>query len=152
MGGNFKFQVQDSFLECFFLEIGRFEKRISLSEKKAPLKVKIFLDFFFQSQIGLVSIPPNVFTQFFLQLNSTQMGIIYIFSIWVWKIGLDEISKYLSGTKLLKLVNFHNFISKKKKNPLDVKFSPFYEIGYFISPFAWTFIFWSGPTSWVCSS
>ena len=36
MGGNFKFQAQDSFLECF-QEIGRFEKRISLSEKKAPL-------------------------------------------------------------------------------------------------------------------
>ena len=26
MGGNFEFQVQDSFLEYFFLEIGRFEK------------------------------------------------------------------------------------------------------------------------------
>ena len=34
MGGNFKFQAQDSFLEYFF---GRFEKRISLSEKKPPL-------------------------------------------------------------------------------------------------------------------
>ena len=33
MGGNFKFQPQDSFLEYFFWEIGRFEKRISLSEK-----------------------------------------------------------------------------------------------------------------------
>ena len=37
MGGNFKFQAQDSFLELFFWEIGRFEKRISLSKKKAPL-------------------------------------------------------------------------------------------------------------------
>ena len=37
MGGNFKFQAQDSFLEYFFLEIGRFEKRIALSEKKPPL-------------------------------------------------------------------------------------------------------------------
>ena len=37
MGGNFKFQVQDSFLEYLFLEIWRFEKRIALSEKKAPL-------------------------------------------------------------------------------------------------------------------
>ena len=26
MGGNFEFQAQDSFLEYFFLEIGRFEK------------------------------------------------------------------------------------------------------------------------------
>ena len=38
MGGNFKFQVKDSFLEYFFLEIGRFEKRIALSEKKLPLE------------------------------------------------------------------------------------------------------------------
>ena len=37
MGGKFKFQAQDSFWEYFFWEIGRFEKRISLSEKKAPL-------------------------------------------------------------------------------------------------------------------
>ena len=37
MGGNFKFQAQDSFLEYFFGEIGRLEKRISLSEKKALL-------------------------------------------------------------------------------------------------------------------
>ena len=37
MGGNFKFQVQDSFLEYSFLEISRFEKRITLSEKKPPL-------------------------------------------------------------------------------------------------------------------
>ena len=35
MGGNFKFQVQDSELECVFLEFWRFEKRIALSEKKA---------------------------------------------------------------------------------------------------------------------
>ena len=39
MGGNFKFQVQDSYLECFFWEIWRLEKRISLSEKNAPLEV-----------------------------------------------------------------------------------------------------------------
>ena len=38
MGGNFKFQVQDSFLEyLFFKEIGRFEKRIPFPEKKLPL-------------------------------------------------------------------------------------------------------------------
>ena len=37
MGGNFEFQVQASFLEYCFLEIGRFEKRIALSEKKPPL-------------------------------------------------------------------------------------------------------------------
>ena len=37
MGRNFKFQVQDSDLEDFFLEIWRFEKQISLSEKKPPL-------------------------------------------------------------------------------------------------------------------
>ena len=35
MGGNFRFQAQDSFLEYFF-ENG-FEKRIALSEKKPPL-------------------------------------------------------------------------------------------------------------------
>ena len=34
MGRNFKFQAQDSFLEYFLWEIGRFEKRILLSEKK----------------------------------------------------------------------------------------------------------------------
>ena len=37
MGGNFKFQAQDSFLGIIFWEIGRFEKRISLSEKNVPL-------------------------------------------------------------------------------------------------------------------
>ena len=37
MGGNFKFQAQDSFLGIFVSKIGRFEKRISLSEIKAPL-------------------------------------------------------------------------------------------------------------------
>ena len=36
MGGNFKFQVQDSFLEYFFFEIWRSIKRIALSEKKPP--------------------------------------------------------------------------------------------------------------------
>ena len=39
MGKNFEFQVQDSFLEYFLGEIGRFEKRIALSEKKPPLLV-----------------------------------------------------------------------------------------------------------------
>ena len=34
MGGNFKFQAQDSFLEYIFWEIGRFEKRMSPSEKR----------------------------------------------------------------------------------------------------------------------
>ena len=37
MGGNFKFQVQDSFLEYFFREIWRFKKQIALSEEKPPL-------------------------------------------------------------------------------------------------------------------
>ena len=37
MGGNFKFQVQDSFLEYQFFGGGRFEKQIALSEKKPPL-------------------------------------------------------------------------------------------------------------------
>ena len=36
-GRNF-LQLQDSFLECFFLEIGRFKKRITLSEIKPPLE------------------------------------------------------------------------------------------------------------------
>ena len=39
MGGKFKFQAQDSFLEYFFLEIWRSKKRIALSEKKPPLAV-----------------------------------------------------------------------------------------------------------------
>ena len=34
---KFKFQSQDSFLEYFSSEIWRFEKRITLSEKKPPL-------------------------------------------------------------------------------------------------------------------
>ena len=36
--GKFKFHAQDSLLEYFFLEIWRFEKRITLSEKKPPLE------------------------------------------------------------------------------------------------------------------
>ena len=39
IGRKFKFQVQDSFLEYFFLEIWRFEKHIALSEKKPPLTI-----------------------------------------------------------------------------------------------------------------
>ena len=39
MDGNFKFQVQDGFVEYSYLENGRFEKRIALSEKKPPLKI-----------------------------------------------------------------------------------------------------------------
>ena len=38
MGGNFKFQVQDSFFEYFFFEIWRSKKRIALSGKKPPLE------------------------------------------------------------------------------------------------------------------
>ena len=37
MGGNFEFQVQDSFLEYFFWRFGDLKKRIALSEKKPPL-------------------------------------------------------------------------------------------------------------------
>ena len=37
MGGNFKFQVQDSFSEYFFFEIWKSKKQIALSEKKPPL-------------------------------------------------------------------------------------------------------------------
>ena len=36
----FRFQAQDSFLEYFLGVIGRFEKRISLSEKKPPLAIE----------------------------------------------------------------------------------------------------------------
>ena len=44
MGVNFKFQVQDSFLEYFFFfEIWRFEKRIVLSEKKPPLEQNLWI-------------------------------------------------------------------------------------------------------------
>ena len=49
MGGNFKFQAQDSSLEYFFGEIGRFEKRIALSEKKPPLGQISYSDTFFQT-------------------------------------------------------------------------------------------------------
>ena len=38
IGGKLKFQSQDSFLEYFFFEIWRFEKRIPLSEKQPPLR------------------------------------------------------------------------------------------------------------------
>ena len=44
MGGNFKFQVQDSFLEYFFLEIWRFEKRIALSEKKTTFNMGVYFE------------------------------------------------------------------------------------------------------------
>ena len=37
MGVNFKFKVQDSFLEYFWGEIGRFEKQTTLSEAKPTL-------------------------------------------------------------------------------------------------------------------
>ena len=38
MGGNFKFQVQDSFFGIFFFKIWRSKKRIALSGKKPSLK------------------------------------------------------------------------------------------------------------------
>ena len=37
MGGNFKFQVQDSFLEYVFWRLGDLGKKFALSEKKTPL-------------------------------------------------------------------------------------------------------------------
>ena len=43
MGGNFKLQAQDSFLEYFFWVIGWFEKRISLSEKSRLLFELLFM-------------------------------------------------------------------------------------------------------------
>ena len=49
MGGNFKFKVQDSDLEYFFLEIWRFEKRISLSEKShlyLPLTLRFEMQYY----------------------------------------------------------------------------------------------------------
>ena len=42
MGGNFEFQVQDSFLEYFPYEIWRSKKRIVLSEKKPPLSRALY--------------------------------------------------------------------------------------------------------------
>ena len=58
MGGNFKFQVQDSDLEYFFR---RFEKHSGLSEKKPPLtwhqkldivsKIRCTVKIDFESQI-----------------------------------------------------------------------------------------------------
>ena len=42
MGWNFKFQVQDSFLEFFFWIFGDLKKQIALSEKKPPLDVNKF--------------------------------------------------------------------------------------------------------------
>ena len=41
-GGKFKFQVQDSDLEYFVLEIWRFDKLIELSEKKPPLSKSLY--------------------------------------------------------------------------------------------------------------
>ena len=41
MGGDFKFQVQDSFLEYFFFEIWRSKKQIALSEKQPPLALAL---------------------------------------------------------------------------------------------------------------
>ena len=40
----FKFQAQDSFLEYFFWEIGRFEKRISLSEKSSWFTIELWIE------------------------------------------------------------------------------------------------------------
>ena len=44
MGENFKFQIQDIFLflNIFWGEIGRFEKQIALSEKKASFNTNLF--------------------------------------------------------------------------------------------------------------
>ena len=47
IGGQFKYQVQDSFLEYFFLEIWRFEKHIALSEKKSHLYIGLIYDFYY---------------------------------------------------------------------------------------------------------
>ena len=56
---HIKFQVQDSSLEYFFWEIARFEKRISLSEKKPHL-------------IEICSLPLDLFNITFLALGPTQ--------------------------------------------------------------------------------
>jgi hypothetical protein len=42
IGGKFKFQVQDSFWNIFMLAIGRFEKHIALSGKKATFTTTLF--------------------------------------------------------------------------------------------------------------
>ena len=65
MGGNFKFQVQDSFLEYFFFEIWRSKKRISLSGKKPPL---LILPFF--------SIRPKetFYTKLILMVNQDELS------------------------------------------------------------------------------
>ena len=59
MGGNFKFQVQDSFLEYFFLDIWRFEKRIALFEKKKLYQINYYVSVFVV-EIAL-KVQPNVF-------------------------------------------------------------------------------------------
>ena len=48
MGGNFKFQVQDSFLEYFFLRFGDLKKESHFLKKKSPLEqyTVIFPSFF----------------------------------------------------------------------------------------------------------
>ena len=51
MGGNFKFQVEDSFLEFFFFEILRFEKRITLFEKKTPLVASNLVTFLLEATL-----------------------------------------------------------------------------------------------------
>ena len=54
MGGNFEFQVQDSFFAIFSLEIVRFEKLIALSEKKPRLANIVFLhiSFSIRNKVG----------------------------------------------------------------------------------------------------
>ena len=44
IGGKFKFQAEDSFLEYFFLRFGDLKNFIALSEKKPPLVKKNPLD------------------------------------------------------------------------------------------------------------
>ena len=53
MDGKFKFQVQDSDLEYFFL---RFDKHIALSEKKPPLMLENWhLDYVSHTYIAVMS-------------------------------------------------------------------------------------------------
>ena len=102
MDGNFKFEVQDSFLEYFYLEIGRFEKWIALSEKMPPLALQLKLPSYAVIDLNIwrtqypmqrcVSVPERYKEPNGLDLIECRKKSIYLISLYFsknsqWKLG-----------------------------------------------------------------
>ena len=121
MGGNFKFQVQDSLLEYFFFEIWRSKKRISLSGKKPPLEIQNHNNLF--RSITMVNhfkdhclslVLDHLHTMYFRVTSLEQLTLVVnklkgyenshknILGIWcdlVWKVKLGHIFRKKSTSK-----------------------------------------------------